>query len=107
MKYLRSTDFMPDSQEEAVIFIQGLRNWTRDRVCWDLHPITKSANVITVTGPLNKLVEDCLATSVRPARLAELTAARILNHVPIPVPTHTQWTGFDLDSLPRLESAIF
>jgi hypothetical protein len=106
LKYIRPQDFLPDSQAGAV-FIAGIRNWTRDRVWWDLHPITKAGNIITVTGSINKLVEDCLAACVSPARLAQLSGARILHHVPQAVPSHSNWATFNLGLLPALTDAIF
>lgn len=106
LKYIRPQDFLPDNQA-GIAFIEGLRRWTQDRVWWDLHPLTKSGDIITVTGSLNKLIEDCLSTCVRPDRLVQLSAARILHHVPQAVPTHSNWVNFDLAQLPVLAEAIF
>jgi len=106
LKYIRPEDFL-DGMADGANFITGIRAWTKDRVWWDLHPITKSGAIITVTGSINKLIEDCLATCVKPARLAELSNARILHHVPIATPTHSNWKNFNLALLPALNEPIF
>jgi len=106
LKYIRAEDLRINSAAGAN-FIAGIRNWTGDRVWWDLHPLTKSGNIITVTGSINKLIEDCLYTCVLPARLNELSAARILHHVPQAVPTHSNWETFNLALLPLLTQPIF
>jgi len=106
LKYIRPQDFLPNSQA-GIDFIGGLRRWTQDRVWWDLHPLTKAGNIITVTGSLNKLIEDCMSTCVSPDRLNQLSAARILHHAPQAVPTHSNWETFDLSLLPALADAIF
>jgi len=106
LKYVRPEDFLPGTAA-GVAFIAGIRAWTQDKVWWDLHPLTKAGNIITVTGSINKLIEDCLASCVTPERLAQLTAARILHHVPIAVPTHSNWATFDVSLLPVLASPIF
>lgn len=106
LKYVRAKDFMAGTAE-AQAFLLGIRNWTKDKVWWDLHPITKSGAIITVTGSINKLIEDCLANSIRPERLLELSKAKILNHVPLAVPTHSHWAAFDLRKLPALVDSIF
>jgi hypothetical protein len=106
LKYIRPEDFLPGT-DEAQIFITGIRNWTGDRVWWDLHPVTKSGQVITVTGSLNKMIEDCLATSVSTERKQALVQARILHHLPIQQPTSAHWANFDLGNLPNLTQNIF
>jgi hypothetical protein len=106
LKFIRPDDFLPGSAAGQA-FITGIRSWTSDRVWWDLHPITKSGNVITVTGSINKLIEDCLAASVSPERLATLTQSRILHHVPQLIPTHSNWANFDMNLLPNLSQPIF
>lgn len=106
LKYLRPQDFLP-GPGDAQVFIAGMRDWSKDKIWWDLHPITKLAVVITVTGSINKLLEDCLANSITSARLGELASSRILNHVPIAVPTHGHWKTFDLSLLPKLAESIF
>jgi len=106
LKYIRPQDFLPNTPA-GMDFIAGIRRWTQDRVWWDLHPITKAGNIITVTGSINKLIEDCLATCIDPARLALLSQARILHHVPNAVPTHSNWETFNLALLPTLADPIF
>jgi len=105
LKYIRPQDFNPGSAQGAA-FIAGVRVWTGDRVWWDLHPMTKSGDIITVTGSLNKLIEDCLSTCVTPERLQALAQSRILHHVPEPQPTHSNWATFNLDLLPELTMPI-
>jgi len=106
LKYIRPRDFLPNTAAGAA-FITGIRAWTQDRVWWDLHPLTKAGNIITVTGSLNKLIEDCLSTCVAPTRLTQLSNARILHHVPQAVPTHSNWETFELALLPLLTQPIF
>jgi hypothetical protein len=106
LKFIRPEDFLPDT-DDGQAFIAAIRRWTQDRVWWDLHPITKSGNIITVTGSINKLLEDCLATCVRQERLATLSQSRILHHVPNVVPTHSNWVNFDAQLLPLLNEPIF
>jgi hypothetical protein len=106
LKYIRTEDFLNGTRDGAR-FIAGIRTWTEDKVWWDLHPVTKSGAIINVTGSINKLIEDCLATCVDPARLAELSAARILHHVPQATPTHSNWKNFNLALLPALSEPIF
>lgn len=106
LKYLRPEDFKKGSLQGQA-FLTGLRNWTGNTVWWDLHPITKAGNVITVTGSLNKMIEDCLADCVTEDRLTTLVKAKILNHVPILQPTHSNWVNFALETLPPLTQRIF
>jgi len=106
LKYLRPEDFR-EGTLQGQTFLAGLRNWTGNSVWWDLHSITKSGNIITVTGSINKMIEDCLAECVTVERLTTLAQAKILNHVPLPQPTHSHWVSFDLASLPPLTQRIF
>jgi len=106
LKYIRSEDFTPNSAGGQQ-FILGIREWTKDRVWWDIHSITKSGNIITVTGSINKLIEDCLAKCVSADRLLVLVEAKILHHLPKEVPTHSNWVNFDTSLLPELREPIF
>jgi hypothetical protein len=106
LKYIRPEDFR-DGTDNAKAFIGGIRRWTQDLCWWDLHPAVKSGAVITVTGSLNGLIEDCLSKSVKQVRLETLVQAKILNHMPEEKPTHANWDGFNLGLLPRLVHKIF
>jgi len=106
LKFIRPEDFMPDTAAGQQ-FILGIRVWTGDRVWWDIHSITKRGVVITVTGSINKLIEDCLKNCVSAERLQVLVEAKILHHLPNEVPTHSNWVNFDTSLLPVLNEPIF
>jgi len=104
--YIREGDYN-DGQEHSRAFLNALRAWTAGKVWWDLHPISKSQNVITVTKSLNKSIEDCLAVALKPEAIQRLVGAKILHHAPVEQPAHAQWRSFETNLLPPLSHPIF
>lgn len=106
LNYISEDDFLEGKDEEKN-FVAVLRTWTSSKVYWDLHPLFKSGNVITVTKSLNKSIEDCLAHGLKETSKAKLADARILHRKPIEQPAHAQWRTLKPESLPKLAYPIF
>lgn len=106
LTFIKDSDYKPNMRVHKT-YIDGLKSWTKSRVYWDLHPIYKSSNLITITKSLNKSIEDCLAKCLTDDAKLKLAASKVLNHQPIEQPAHSQWETFDLSSLPILENPIF
>lgn len=106
LNYIADSDFMAGKEEEKK-FVAGLRDWTKSKVYWDLHPLYKSGNIITVTKSLNKSIEDCLFHGLTAAGKKKLTDSKILYETPKEQPAHAQWRTLNLASLPQLTQPIF
>jgi len=106
LNYIRPNDFK-EGTEEGKRFIQALKDWTKGKVYWDLHPITKNQNIITITKSLNKSIIDCLAVSLTEAAKERLVGSKVIHATPIEQPSHGQWRDFDPKHLPPLEEPIF
>jgi len=104
--YLSSDDFKEGKNQERQ-FIENLKNWTGGKVYWDLHPLLKSGNVITVTKSLNKSIEDCLFHGLKSSAISKLVTSKILFSAPKEQPAHAQWRNLDPNSLPPLTQPIF
>jgi len=106
LNYLSDSDFLPDRDQEKR-YVNGLKAWTSGKVYWDLHPLFKNGNVITVTKSLNKSIEDCLFHGLNPAAKTKLVNAKIIFQMPNEQPAHAQWRALNFEILPRLEQPIF
>jgi hypothetical protein len=106
LNYIEDTDFAAGKVQEKQ-YINGLKNWTKGKVYWDLHPLFKSGNVITITKSLNKSIEDCLYSGLTDTGKSKLVNAKIIFKMPVQQPAHSQWRSMSLTSLPNLTKPIF
>jgi len=104
--YIRDSDYAAD-QEDSKAYIDGLKLWTKGLTHWDLHPVFKSGQIITITKSLNKSIEDCLHVALNEVGKNRLVRAKILFESPKEQPAHAQWRSFDIRTLPQLREPIF
>lgn len=106
LNYILDSDYKENTDVEKR-FINGLKKWTKGLVYWDLHPVFKSGQIISVTKSLNKSIDDCLFHALTDAAKKKLTASKVLFGEPKEEPGHAQWRNLDLNSLPDLIDKIF
>lgn len=106
ISYITDADYI-DLEHPGVAYLKSLVRWTGGQVWWELHPVTKSGQVITATGSLNKNIQSAMKACVSEERLKALADSKVLHAPPIDWPSHSKWKQGAVTNLPRLRHPIF
>lgn len=106
LKYVPNHEFKRDHPGD-IKFCRNLIAYTQGSLWWELHPITKSADLISVFGSLNKVLSTVLARSVKESFLKKLTASKVLYDMPREEMGIIDVETIDFEKLPTLTDAIF
>jgi len=110
-RYLQAINYIKDHHykencQDAKDFLLGLREWTQGKIWWDLHPVDKNGEVITITKSLNKMIEDCFFHCLTDEAQESFVAASILFAKPTAQPTNDFWKVLNFNLLPKLVNPI-
>lgn len=86
---------LPDNLRKSFDFASTV---ARAPATWDLHPLTRSPNVLQKRGNLNKNLGNLILDVFTKEQIDEMAAAKVIFEVPKRDPTHinyTQWSAID------------
>jgi len=106
LKYIPPGEFKDDTKVDQD-FCKELLDYTQGSLWWEFHPITKSADLISIFGSLNELLSTILARSVKKEFLEILNTANVLYSVPTIQPGVLEVSAFKFERLPKLTEKIF
>jgi hypothetical protein len=106
LTYIKGDDWKEGTGPHQ-LYVERLLSWTGGRVWWELHPATKSSNLITQTKSINKTIEDCLVSGLKSDALNRLTSCKVLYASQNLQPAHATWDTTDPTTYTPLNDAIF
>jgi len=105
LRYIRRAD-LREGCAEGEAFVHTILEWTQGKSWWDLHPLFKSAAVISATSSLNQLIGEFLAEAVTAERLQTLKQNKVIFEIPKIGLIPGRWAAQKLKSLPKLQEEI-
>jgi hypothetical protein len=76
--------------------VEVARSFHKAGVCWDFHPATRSANVLSKYGNINKNAANLILRCYKPSTIQSLVSTKKLAQMPREDPAHTNYQNWTL-----------